>query len=147
MLSEVNVGKIVKKQLTTTEIAKISVDGDKLNNAPIYIDDTPSISIMEFKSKSRKMVREHNVQFIIIDYLQLMRSGLKLQSREQEIAEISRALKGVAKELDVPVMALSQLSRAVESRGGDKKPQLSDLVLIIMKLRVEILKQKVYSCY
>ena len=127
MLSEINVGRIVKKQLSHQEIDKINIDAYKLKDAPIYIDDTPGISLMEFKSKARKMVRENDVKLIIVDYLQLMRSGLKTQSREQEIAEISRALKNVAKELDVPVMALSQLSRAVESRGGDKKPQLSDL--------------------
>ena len=73
------------------------------------------------------MVKEFGVKFVIVDYLQLMRSGVKTQSRAQEIAEISRGLKAVAKELSIPVMALSQLSRAVESRGGDKKPQLSDL--------------------
>ena len=127
MLSEVNVGKIVKKQLSIEEIELIKGKAKELKEAPIYIDDTPNISLMDFKGKSRKMVKEFGVKFIIVDYLQLMRSGVKTQSREQEIAEISRGLKAVAKELSVPVMALSQLSRAVESRGGDKKPQLSDL--------------------
>jgi replicative DNA helicase len=91
------------------------------------IDDTANISLLELKSKCRKMVRENGVRLIIIDYLQLMRSGLYIGNREQEIAEISRGLKGLAKELDIPIIALSQLSRSVESRGGDKKPMLSDL--------------------
>ena len=85
------------------------------------------MSLTELKTKSRKLVRENNVQMIIIDYLQLLRSGSKNQSREQEVAEISRSLKNLAKELKVPVIALSQLSRQVEMRGNDKKPQLSDL--------------------
>ena len=127
MMTEINVGRIVKKQLTIEEINDIRFKGKTLEKAPIYIDDTPSLSVMEFKSKARKMVREFGVRFIVVDYLQLMRSGVKTQSREQEIAEISRSLKAIAKELDIPVMALSQLSRAVETRGGDKKPQLSDL--------------------
>jgi len=127
MLSEVNVGKIVKKQLTLDEIELIKDKADYLEYAPIFIDDTPNLSLMAFKGKCRKMVKESGVKLIIIDYLQLMRSGVKTQSREQEIAEISRGLKAVAKELSVPIMALSQLSRAVENRGGDRKPVLSDL--------------------
>jgi len=127
MLSEINVGRIVKKQLTVDEIETIKEKAYKLDNAPIYIDDTPNISIMELKGKSRKMVKENGAKLIIVDYLQLMRSGVKTGSREQEIAEISRGLKAIAKELSVPVMALSQLSRNVENRGGDRKPQLSDL--------------------
>ena len=127
MLSEVNVGKIVKKQLTVEEIEQIRGKANYLEKAPIYIDDTPNLSLMALKGKSRKMVKESGVKLIIIDYLQLMRSGVKTQSREQEIAEISRGLKAIAKELSVPIMALSQLSRAVENRGGDRKPVLSDL--------------------
>lgn len=127
ILSGVNVGRIVKKQLTIDEIAQIDSRAKDLKTAPLFIDDTPNISIQEFKGKARKMVREMGCKLIIVDYLQLMRSGMKTNSREHEIAEISRSLKAVAKELNVPVMALSQLSRAVESRGGDKKPLLSDL--------------------
>jgi replicative DNA helicase len=126
-LSEVNVGRIVKKQLNMEEIQSIQRNAHVLNDAPIYIDDTPNISLLDLKGKSRKLVKEHGVQLIIVDYLQLMRSGIKTNSREHEIAEISRGLKGIAKELNIPVIALSQLSRAVESRGNDKKPQLSDL--------------------
>jgi replicative DNA helicase len=126
-LSTVNVGKIVKKQLNIYDLNQIMQLAKGLEDAPIYIDDTPNISLMELKAKSRKLVKEHGVQLIIVDYLQLMRSGVKTNSRENEIAEISRGLKIIAKELKVPVIALSQLSRAVETRSADKKPQLSDL--------------------
>ena len=125
-LSEINVSRIVKKQLTLYEINQIAISCVPLETADIYIDDTPSISLLELKSKARKLVKENNVEIIVIDYLQLMKSGLDIQNREQEIAEISRGLKGLAKELDIPIIALSQLSRGVESRS-DKKPMLSDL--------------------
>jgi replicative DNA helicase len=125
-LSTVNVGRIVKKQLNLEEIHAIERIAYKLNDAPIYIDDTASISLMALKGKARKLVNENGVQLIVVDYLQLMRSGLNTNNRESEIAEISRGLKAIAKELNVPVVALSQLSRQVESRS-DKKPQLSDL--------------------
>lgn len=101
----------------------------RLSAAPIYIDDTPGLSILELRAKCRRLKAEHNIGMVIVDYLQLMHgtgSG-KNSNREQEIAQISRSLKGLAKELNVPVIALSQLSRAVETRGGDKRPQLSDL--------------------
>lgn len=126
-LSEVNVSKIVKKQLSLEEIEQISKKAKPLETAPLFIDDTANISILDLKGKCRKLVKEHGVQMVVIDYLQLMRSGVKTQSREQEIAEISRGLKIIAKELNIPVIALSQLSRNVEQRGGDKKPNLSDL--------------------
>lgn len=100
-----------------------------LSEAPIYIDDTPSLNVLELRAKCRRLKAEHDIGLVIVDYLQLMHGtgGNKNANREQEIAQISRALKGLAKELDVPVIALSQLSRAVETRGGDKRPQLSDL--------------------
>ena len=125
-LSGVNVSKIVKKQLSMNEIDEISKKAIGLKTAPLFIDDTPNISLLDLKGKARKLKKENGVKLIIIDYLQLMRSGLKASSREQEIAEISRGLKGLAKELNVPVIALSQLSRGVEMRG-DKKPMLQDL--------------------
>ena len=127
ILSKINVSKIVKKQLNGAEIIELDETTKALNSAPIFIDDTAGMSLTELKTKSRKLVRENNVQMIIVDYLQLLRSGSKNQSREQEVAEISRSLKNLAKELKVPVIALSQLSRQVEMRGNDKKPQLSDL--------------------
>jgi replicative DNA helicase len=100
-----------------------------LTEAPIFIDDTPAISILELRAKCRRLKAQHDIQCVIIDYLQLMSgdTGKGSGNREQEIASISRALKQLAKELNIPVIALSQLSRAVETRGGDKKPQLSDL--------------------
>lgn len=126
-VSGVNVSKIVKKQLSNDEILQIDTMSKGLKNAPIYIDDTPAISLLELKGKCRKLQKEHGVKLIVIDYLQLMKSGQRTQSRELEISEISRGLKGLAKELNIPVIALSQLSRAVEQRGSDKRPQLSDL--------------------
>jgi replicative DNA helicase len=100
----------------------------KLSDAPIYIDDTAALNIFEFRAKARRLVNKHNVGLVIIDYLQLMSgSGERNSNREQEISRISRDLKGLAKELQVPIIALSQLSRAVESRKESKMPQLSDL--------------------
>ena len=98
-----------------------------LSDAPIYIDDTPGITVMEIRAKCRKLKMEKNIGLIVIDYLQLIQgSGKKNTSREQEISEISRSLKILAKELNVPVIALSQLSRGAEKRD-DKRPMLSDL--------------------
>ena len=98
----------------------------KLMEAPLYIDDTPAISVMELRAKARRAKSEYNIGLIIVDYLQLMTSSEKFGSREQEIAYISRSLKALAKELDIPLVACAQLSRAVESRT-DKRPQLADL--------------------
>lgn len=100
----------------------------RLFTADLFIDDTPAITLMELRTKCRRLKTEHNIGMVVVDYLQLMQGASKDSgSREQEIASISRGLKSLAKELDVPVIALSQLSRAVEQRGGDKRPQLSDL--------------------
>ncbi len=99
-----------------------------LDKAPLWIDDTPSLSIYEFRSKARRLVRNDKVKLIIIDYLQLMTGPPELRGmREQEVSTISRSLKAIAKELDIPIIALSQLNRMVETRGGNKRPQLSDL--------------------
>jgi len=112
--------------LSTEDWKRVIRAADKLSSAPIFVDDTPSISALEIRAKARRLMSEHSLGLIIIDYLQLMRSRNKTESRQQEISEISRSLKSLAKELSIPVVALSQLSRAVESRQ-DKKPQLSDL--------------------
>lgn len=126
-ISRINASELIKKQLNDAQLS-VLIDNEKnLDEIPFFIDDTPSISISELKSKARMMYRERGVRMIVIDYLQLMTSGMKFQNRENEIAEISKSLKSLAKELDIPIIALSQLSRAVEQRGGDKKPQLSDL--------------------
>lgn len=106
--------------------AKISRTVHKLSKAPIYIDDTPAISVLELRAKARRLKNEKNVGMIVIDYLQLLSSHVHMESREREISTISRSLKALAKELNIPVMALSQLNRAVEARH-DKKPMLSDL--------------------
>jgi replicative DNA helicase len=98
----------------------------ELSNARIFIDDTPSLGVVEMRAKARRLKLEHGLGLLIVDYLQLMQGGFRSENRTQEIASISRALKGLAKELDLPVVALSQLSRAPESRG-DHRPQLSDL--------------------
>ncbi|MHB8841231.1 MAG: replicative DNA helicase, partial [Candidatus Aquicultor sp.] len=106
--------------------SKLSGAVGRLAEKPIYIDDTPSIGILEVRAKARRLFARHSAGVVIVDYLQLMQSYRRVENRQQEIAEISRGLKILAKELEVPVIALSQLSRAVEQRS-DKKPQLSDL--------------------
>ncbi len=120
--------KIKSGRLTQMEWDQLMSRIKHLYSAPLYIDDTPSLSVFELRTKARRLVREHNVQFIIIDYLQLMNaSGMKFGSREQEVSMISRNLKQLAKELNIPIVALSQLNRSVESRTDGKRPQLSDL--------------------
>ena len=127
--AELESDKIKKGNLAEYEWQQLIHKTKNITNAPIFIDDTPALSILELRAKCRRLKSQHNIELIIIDYLQLMsgESSRNAGNREQEIASISRALKGLAKELDVPVIALSQLSRAVETRGGDKRPQLSDL--------------------
>ena len=116
------------KKLQEYELVQLHERIKDLASAPLYIDDTPSLSIYELRSKARRLVRNAGVKLIIIDYLQLMTGPPELRGmREQEVSNISRSLKAIAKELDIPVIALSQLSRAVETRGGNKRPQLSDL--------------------
>lgn len=124
--AELESEKIKKGNLAEFEWQQLVHKTNRLSSAPIFIDDTPALSILELRAKCRRLKAEHNIQLIVIDYLQLMK-GDAGGNREQEIASISRALKGIAKELNVPVIALSQLSRGVETRGGDKRPQLSDL--------------------
>ncbi len=128
--AELDSEKIKKGSLAEHEWAQLVHKTAKLSKAPLFVDDTPALSILELRAKCRKLKAQHDIQMIVIDYLQLMSGDSKSGgggNREQEIASISRALKKIAKELSVPVIALSQLSRAVETRGGDKRPQLSDL--------------------
>ncbi|WP_192820526.1 replicative DNA helicase [Rufibacter sp. LB8] len=128
--AELDSEKIKKGNLADYEWTQLNHKITRLSQAPIFIDDTPGLSIRELRTKCRRLKAQHDIQMIIIDYLQLMSGntdGKGGGNREQEIASISRALKQLAKELSVPVIALSQLSRAVETRGGDKKPMLSDL--------------------
>ena len=120
--------KLRKGNLEPHEWEQLNVKVKKLSDAPIFIDDTPALSIFDLRAKARRLVSQHNVRILIIDYLQLMTAGgAGGGNREQEISTISRNLKALAKELNVPVIALSQLSRSVETRGGSKRPLLSDL--------------------
>jgi replicative DNA helicase len=127
--AELDSEKLKKGNLAPHEWTQLHQRIDRLMRAPIFIDDTPALSILELRAKCRRLKQQHDIQMVVIDYLQLMQGdgGKGGGNREQEIASISRALKNLAKELNVPVIALSQLSRAVETRGGDKRPQLSDL--------------------
>jgi len=122
--------KLKKGNLLPHEWEQLNIKVKKLADAPIFIDDTPALSIFDLRAKARRLVSQHKVKIVIIDYLQLMTAGSSNKgggNREQEISTISRNLKALAKELDIPVIALSQLSRAVETRGGSKRPLLSDL--------------------
>ncbi len=112
--------------LSSTDWPSLTAAAGKISEAPIYIDDSPQLGTLDVRARSRRLKAEHSVGLIVIDYLQLMHGGKSIESRQMEISEISRGLKGLAKELNVPVIALSQLSRAVESRT-DKRPMLSDL--------------------
>lgn len=126
--SELSSGKLKNGNLRYDELAQIHTRIAGLTEAPIFIDDTPAISVFELRAKARRLKAQHDIQLLVVDYLQLMTAGGEGKgNREQEISTISRSLKSIAKELNIPVIALSQLSRAVESRGGDRRPQLSDL--------------------
>lgn len=118
---------LIKGNVTADDIKSVKLGTQALyNNCPVYIDCTPGISVYDFRQKARQMKKEKGIELIIVDYLQLMKAGIK-GNREQEISTISRTLKETAKELDIPIIALSQLSRDVEKRGGSNRPQLSDL--------------------
>ena len=121
--------KLRTGKLASHEWEQLNVKVGDLEQAPLFIDDTPSLSIFDLRAKARRLSSQHGIKLIIVDYLQLMTAGTSNKSgnREQEISTISRNLKALAKELDIPVIALSQLSRAVETRGGTKRPLLSDL--------------------
>jgi len=127
LCSEANIDswKLRTGNLNDDDFPKIGQAMATLSEAPLFIDDTPGITVLEMRAKARRLQAEHGLGLIIVDYLQLM-SGRYSDNRVQEISEISRSLKGLARELNVPVMALSQLSRQLENRP-DKRPQLSDL--------------------
>ncbi|MBP5681096.1 MAG: replicative DNA helicase [Bacteroidales bacterium] len=126
---EITGDKVKSGKLDPGEWEQLTTRIKELQGAPIFVDDTPSLSVFELRTKARRLVKEHGVQIIMIDYLQLMNaSGMQFGSREQEVSNISRSLKGLAKELNIPIIALSQLNRGVENRqGGAQRPQLSDL--------------------
>jgi replicative DNA helicase len=119
--------KIRTGRLENYEWEQLEYKIKDLEKAPVYVDDTPAISIFEFRAKCRRLKQKYDIQAIVIDYLQLMTGSKDSGSREQEVSNISRSLKSIAKELDVPIIALSQLNRSVEMRSGNKRPQLSDL--------------------
>jgi replicative DNA helicase len=120
--------KLRTGRLSRDDWAPLTKAAGDLSDLPVWMDDTPGLTLMELRAKARRLKADKGLELIVVDYLQLMRSGMKSESREQEISEISRSLKGLAKELALPVLALSQLNRGVETRGNkDKRPQLSDL--------------------
>jgi replicative DNA helicase len=125
-IANVNAHKVRTGFLSQTDWPKLVEAAQKLSEAPIFIDDSPSISILELRAKARRLKAKHDIQLIIIDYMQLMRGGSRTENRQQEISEISRSIKALARELNVPVIAISQLSRAAEQRE-DHRPRLSDL--------------------
>ena len=127
--AELAADKLRRGQLEQYEWEQLNARLNTLTDAPLFIDDTPALSIFELRAKCRRLKAQHDVQLIIVDYLQLMSGGNDNNrgNREQEISNISRSMKSLAKELNVPVIAISQLSRAVETRGGSKRPVLSDL--------------------
>ena len=125
--ARVDANKVRTGYLAASDWPRLTAAAGKLSEAPIFIDDTPAISVMELRAKARRLKANHDIQLIVLDYMQLMRgSSNSAESRQQEISDISRSLKALARELNVPVIAISQLSRAVESRT-DHRPQLSDL--------------------
>ena len=127
--AELSASKLRRGDLKDYEMVQLHEKIKQLSDAQIYIDDTPALTVFELRAKARRLVKNHNVEIIIIDYLQLMSAGGNAGNREQEISTISRSLKGIAKELKIPVIALSQVNRGVESRTGtgSKRPMLSDL--------------------
>ncbi len=125
--ADVDAWRLKTGKLNESDFAKLSEAMGVLADAPIYIDDTPGISISQIRTKARRLQLEHDVSIIIVDYLQLVDPGKHYDNRVQEVSIVSQALKNLARELKIPVLAASQLSRAVEHRGGDKRPQLADL--------------------
>ncbi len=124
--ARVDAHKVRTGYLATSDWPRLTAAAGKLSEAPIFIDDTPAISAMELRAKARRLKAHQDIQLIILDYLQLMRGSVRAENRQQEISEISSSLKALARELHVPIVAISQLSRAVEART-DHRPQLSDL--------------------
>ncbi len=126
--TELSSEKLRSGKLEDYEWEQLDIKTKNLNDAPIFVDDTPAIGIFELRAKCRRLKTQHNLQMVVIDYLQLMTGTPETRgNREQEVSTISRGLKAIAKELDVPIIALSQLNRSVEMRSGNKRPQLSDL--------------------
>jgi replicative DNA helicase len=119
--------RIKNGKLAEYEWEQLQIKLEKLYDSPIFIDDTPALSIFELRAKCRRLLSQHKIDIVMVDYLQLMTGPTNSGNREQEVSNISRSLKALAKELSVPIVTLSQLNRSVEQRAGDKRPQLSDL--------------------
>jgi replicative DNA helicase len=119
--------RVRQGSLRDSDFTNLARAAGVLQSCPIWVDDTPSITLLEMRSKARRLKAENDIKMVVVDYLQLMRSPEYAENRVQEISDISRSLKALARELEVPVVALSQLSRASEQRGGERKPILSDL--------------------
>ena len=124
--ADIDAWRLKTGKLTEDDFTKLSNAMGELAEAPLYIDDTPALSILEMRTKARRLQVEAGIDLLVVDYLQLARSR-QLENRVQEVSEISQGLKNLARELKIPILAISQLSRAVEQRGGQKKPQLADL--------------------
>jgi len=126
-LSEVEANRIQSGYLSRDDWTKISQATASLSSAPIYIDDSANLTMLQVRAKAQRLALEHGIDLLVVDYLQLVSGSRRYENRTQEVTEISRGLKNLAKELDIPVIAVSQLNREVEKRSGNRKPQLSDL--------------------
>jgi replicative DNA helicase len=125
--AQVDSSRVRRSALRDADFTRLARAAGILQGCPIWIDDSPAITLLEMRSKARRLKAEHDIGLLVVDYLQLMRSPEYAENRVQEISDVSRSLKGLARELQIPVVALSQLSRASEQRGGERKPILSDL--------------------
>jgi len=125
--AQVDSSRVRRSALRDADFGRLARAAGILQGCPIWIDDTPAITLLEMRSKARRLKAEHDIGLLVVDYLQLMRSPEYAENRVQEISDVSRSLKGLSRELKIPVIALSQLSRASEQRGGERKPILSDL--------------------
>jgi replicative DNA helicase len=126
--AEVDVSRFHRGYVSTRDLSHLATAAGRLSNAPIWIDDSSSLTVLEMRAKARRLKHEHGLDLLVVDYLQLAQGAANAENRNQEISQISRGLKGLAKELDIPVIALSQLSRAPEQRGeGHRRPMLADL--------------------
>ena len=125
--ADIDAWKLKTGKLNEEDFGKLSKAMGELADAPLFIDDTPGITVNDIRTKARRLHMEHNLSMVVVDYMQLANPGKKMESRVQEVSYISQSMKNLARELRVPVLALSQLSRAVEHRGGSKRPQLADL--------------------
>jgi replicative DNA helicase len=126
-MAKVESQKLRTGNLNSTDFSSLARAAGYLSSYPVWIDDSPALSLLEMRSKARRLKVDNDVRLIVVDYLQLMRSPEYSDNRVQEVSDISRSLKALARELKIPVIAISQLSRASEQRGGDRRPILSDL--------------------